>query len=117
MMDNDLIRAVLNSLQKNSYPLLGDKILDSLLKDQRGSYNKSIKKGESIEIGNRTIYPLIIITSFEMEDKLMYEGITPFALAVIEPDQKYFISLDEKNQEISKLISDEDLWDELEIRY
>ena len=116
MMNYDLIKTVIDSIQDNRYSLMGNKIIESLLENQKRSYNKSIKKGRSTKIGDKTIYPLIIVTSFEIKDKLIYESFTPFALAVIESDQKYFISLDEENQEISEIISKESLWDELEIK-
>jgi hypothetical protein len=116
MMSYDLIKAVLDSLEENEYFPPVNNMVDSFLKNQKSSYNRSIKKGGPKKIGNRTIYPVIIVTSLEIEDKIIYEGITPFALAVIEPDKKYFISLEEENQEIAKLISKESLWDELEIK-
>lgn len=115
-MSYDLIKAVLDSLEENEYFKPVNNMVYSFLKNQKSSYYRSIKKGEPKKIGNRTIYPVIIVTSLEIEDKIIYEGITPFALAVIEPDQKYFISLEEENQEIAQLISKESLWDELEIK-
>ena len=116
MMDYELIITVLDSLVENKYFSPVSDMLDSFLRDQKGSYQQSIKKGQSKMVGNRTIYPVMIVTSLEIEDKIIYEGITPFALAVIEPDQKYFISLDEENQEIANLINKDSLWDELEIK-
>ena len=115
MMDYELIKTVLDTLVENEYLIPVGNMVDSFIKNQKSSYHKSIKTGKSKKIGNRTIYPVIIVTSLKIEDKMLYEGITPFALAVIEPDQRYFVSLDEENQEIAELISDESLWDELEL--
>lgn len=116
MMSYDLIKTILDSMGNNrNFSPLND-MIDSFVKNQKSSFHKSIKKGKSKKIGNRTIYPVIIVTSLKIEDNIIYEGITPFALAVIEADQKYFISLDEDNQEISELISKDSLWDELEIK-
>jgi len=115
-MNYDLINIILESLPYDKFSFLENKIADSFLENQKSSYHKSIKKGKYVKIGSRTIYPLMIVTSFEIKDKMIFESITPFALAVIESDQKYFISLDEENQDISEIISKESLWDELEIK-
>ncbi len=88
-------------------------VMDSFMDDKRCTINKSIIKGESIKIGSRTIYPVIAFSTIEFDDKFIYDSITPFALAVIEPDQKYFISLDEENEEIKELLSKDELWKEL----
>lgn len=86
-------------------------------KNTKDSYNKVISKGKSIIIGERTIYPIIMVSTYEVADKYFYESITPLALAVIEPEQKYFVALDEENVKIRELLSEEGLWDELEIEY
>ena len=96
-----------------NYDLLLRPVVDSLLKDQKYSIDKEIIKGKSIEIGNRTIYPVIMFSTIEFSDKFTYESITPFALAVIESEQKYFISLDEENEEIKELLSEDQLWNKL----
>jgi hypothetical protein len=82
-------------------------------KEQELSIEKVISKGRSIEIGNRVIFPVIMLSTIEVGDKFTYESITPFALAVIEGDQKYFIPLDEENEKIKEILSEDGLWKEL----
>lgn len=88
-------------------------IMDSLLKNQEGSFQKEIIKGKSIKIENRTIYPIIQVLTIEIEDKFSYESLIPIAIAVVESDDKYLISLDEENEEITQLLNKENIWDEL----
>lgn len=88
-------------------------VMDSMPSGEEYSIEKAITKGKVIKVGDRTIYPVIIFSTVEFKDKFTYESITPFALAVIEPDRKYFISLDEENEEIMELLCDDELWSKL----
>ena len=88
------------------YSILDDKI----------EYNKIISKGKPIKIGERIIYPIAQILTFEIEDKFISESIIPFAIAVIEPDNKYLISFDEENEEINELINKDGIWEELGLK-
>lgn len=85
------------------YSILDDKI----------EYNKIISKGKPIKIGERIIYPIAQILTFEIGDKLISESIVPFAIAVVEPENKYIIPLDKENDEINKLINKKGIWKEL----
>lgn len=86
------------------------KWMDYIFKNQETSIDKVIKKGEPVKIGNRTIYPVIMFSTIELKDKFTYDAVTPFALAVIEGGERYFVSMDEENESIKKLLS-EDLWE------
>ncbi len=88
-------------------------VMDSLPDNEEVSIDKAITKGKSIKVGNRIIYPVIMFSTMEFEGKFTYESITPFALAVIEQDEKYFISLDEENEKIKELLSEDELWSKL----
>jgi len=88
-------------------------LLDSMIGDVKSSYNKKITKGKPFKVGDRTIYPIVFLSDFDLEDILMYKSIIPLALAVLEPDQKYFISLDEENEEINAFLENQDLWNML----
>jgi len=45
-----------------------------------------------------------------LENSAFFESTTPFALAVIEADNKYFVSLDEENEKISEILDNDELW-------
>lgn len=92
-----------------------DFIFDFLFQDLEHSYNKEIVKGIPIKIAGRTIHPVIQLLTFEMSDKFWCESITPIAIAVIESDDKYFISLFEEDDEVNELLKKDGLWDELGI--
>lgn len=118
MVDHDLFKSVTDSILSeitnyywNKYSWLNP-VTDSL-KDQEVSIDKVITKSKSIKIGNRVIYPVIMFSTIEFNDKFTYESITPFALAVIEGDQRYFIPLDEENEKIKELLSEDLLWKDL----
>ncbi len=85
-------------------------------KDVFDSYKKDIKKGKPIEIEGRTIYPIIQVMAFEIEDVFIYEDFTPIAIAVIEGDNRYLKSLDEEIEEITDILNQDNIWDELEIK-
>ncbi len=115
IIDYDFLGPVLDSIlndEKFDYEYAVRPFMDKL-KDTEGSIHKVITKGKPAKIGNRTIYPVIMFSTIEFKDKFTYESITPFALAVIEPDRKYFISLDEENEEIKELLCDDELWSKL----
>lgn len=79
-------------------------------------YKKVISKGKPLKIGERIIYPLAQVLTFEVEDKFISESIIPFAIAVLEPENKYIIPFDEENEEINKIIDNEGIWDELGLK-
>ena len=71
-------------------------------------FKKKILKGEALKIGERIIYPMIQVSTFEFEDKFWFESITPIAIAVLENGEKYLISLtDEESEEYQSLDMDE----------
>lgn len=115
IMDYDFLKPVLDSIlndEKFDYKQVVRPYMDKL-KDTDGSVDKAITKGKPVKIENRTIYPVIMLSTIEFKDKFTYESITPFALAVIEADRKYFIPLDEENEKIKELLGEDGLWKEL----
>jgi hypothetical protein len=69
---------------------------------------KKILKGNALRIGDRIIYPMIQVSTLEFEDKFWFESITPIAIAVLEKNNKYLISLtDEESEEYQSLELDE----------
>ena len=69
---------------------------------------KMILKGNVLRIGDRIIYPMIQVSTLEFEDKFWFESITPIAIAVLEKNNKYLISLtDEESEEYQSLELDE----------
>jgi hypothetical protein len=69
---------------------------------------KKILKGNVLRIGDRIIYPMIQVSTLEFEDKFWFESITPIAIAVLEKNNKYLISLtDEESEEYQSLELDE----------
>lgn len=87
--------------------------MNSITKNLEDYLKKDISKGKPIKVDNRTIYPIIQVLSIEIEDKFRYESLLPIAIAVIESENKYLISLDEENKEITQLLDNENIWDEL----
>jgi hypothetical protein len=115
IMDYDFLKPVLDSIlnyEQFDYMQVVTPYMDKL-KDTEGSVDKVITRGKPVKIENRTIYPVIMFSTIEFKDKFTYESITPFALAVIEADRKYFIPLDEENEKIKELLSEDGLWKEL----
>lgn len=113
-LNYDFLKTVLDSISNQEFNykqvLLPYKYK---LKNSEGSIHKVITKGKAVKIENRTIYPVIMFSTIEFEDKFTYESITPFALAVIEADSKYFIPFDKENEIIQDLLSEDGLWKEL----
>ena len=113
-LNYDFLKTVLDSIsnQEFNYKQVLLPYKDKL-KNSEGSIHKVITKGKAVKIENRTIYPVIMFSTIEFEDKFTYESITPFALAVIEADSKYFIPFDKENKIIQDLLSEDGLWKEL----
>lgn len=88
-------------------PIIYDAINDGDIQVDR-----KIKRGEPVKIGDRTMYPVIMFSTVVLNQKFTYDSATPFALAVVESSERYFISLDPKSERIEKLLN-EDLWDEI----
>jgi hypothetical protein len=103
----------MKSIFKNEILNILEDSLEKYLEDMEGSFQKDIMKGKSIEVEGRTIYPVIQVLTLEVNDKFVYEYITPLAIAVIESDNRYFISFDEENQDLTELLNEDGIWDEL----
>ncbi len=73
--------------------------------------DKKILKGEALRIGDRVIYPVIQVSTLEFEDKFWFESITPIAMAVLEVDKKYLISLCDEESEEYQSIKLEEIFD------
>lgn len=88
-------------------------LLDNVIGDRESSYDKTITTGKPFKVGEKTIYPIVILSSFSLHECFMNESITPMALAVLEAKDKYFVSLDEENDEIKAFLENDDLWKKL----
>ena len=67
--------------------------------DWKELFEKKILKGKAIKIANRTIYPVIQISTLEIEGVFWFETITPIAIAVIEANNKYLLPLTPEESE------------------
>ena len=77
------------------------------------SKHKAEKKiGSVFEIGDRKFYPVVQISTVEM-DNYFSESICPLALVVCEPLKKYILPLTEEELDVDEIIKlvfkDEDL--------
>lgn len=89
--------------------------MNSKFKSWNNNFQKEIIKGKPIKINQRTIYPVIQINYITIKDIFWFESVTPIAIAVIEPDEKYIVPLNEEENRINELLEDNGLWDELGI--
>ncbi len=105
ILELDDIERIPKALMPRIYEALGD---------QNIQIDREITKGKSVKIGDRTIYPVVMLSTIVLNQKFTYDSITPFALAVVEPDGRYFISLDRESERINKLLN-EDLWNKIEL--
>jgi uncharacterized spore protein YtfJ len=66
---------------------------------------KEIKVGKPIEIGERTIYPLVEVNELK-DPSYEFMSIIPIALVVVEGENKYMLTLDEDkiSEELMELI-------------
>jgi hypothetical protein len=60
--------------------------------------------GKIFEIGERTFYSIVQISTVEMENSFA-ESISPVALVVVEPSKKYILPLTEDEVDTEKIIS------------
>ena len=68
------------------------------------SKNHNVKKiGKIFEIGERTFYPVIEISTVEM-GTYFSEWISPVALVVVEPLKKYILPLTEEEVDSEEII-------------
>ncbi len=66
--------------------------------------NKNVKEiGKEFKIGKRTFYPVVQISTIEM-DSSFSEQISPIALLVIEPSIKYILPLTEEKVNSEEII-------------
>lgn len=67
------------------------------------NFEKEILKAEAIKIGEKTIYPVIQVSTLEIEGIFWLETITPIALAVLDTSGKYLVPLgSEESEEYQK---------------
>jgi hypothetical protein len=67
------------------------------LEDMAEMAEERIIKGSPLQIGSRTFYPIIKISNLTREGKFYFKSILPLAIAVLEPGEKYLISLNESD--------------------
>jgi hypothetical protein len=67
--------------------------MSSEFEDTSGIWEEEIVKGKSIKIGDRTLCPVIEILTLERDGKFWFKSVTPFAIEVLEPDNRYIIPL------------------------
>jgi uncharacterized spore protein YtfJ len=70
-----------------------------------GDVKKKTSIGGAIKVGDRTIYPIIELSTLN-GDKMRFFGawISPFALVIVEPTQAYAISLTSETITLDQLI-------------
>lgn len=94
--------------------------MSSEFEDTLETLEEEIVKGKALKIGDRTLYPVIEILTLEKGGKFWFKSVTPIAIAVLEPDNRYLIHLrDEEEIETPEKEGDttetDDIWDELGI--
>ena len=68
------------------------------------SKTKKVKEvGKIFKIGERTFYPIIEISTVEMETSFV-ESISPLAFVVVEPLKKYILPLTEDEFDTEEII-------------
>ncbi len=88
--------------------------MSAKFEDTPGIWEEEIVKGKALKIGDKTLYPVIQILTLEKGGKFWFKSVTPIAIAVLEPDNRYLIHLrDEEENETPEI---EDILDELEIK-
>jgi hypothetical protein len=69
------------------------------------SRTKNVKEiGKIFEIGERTFYPIIEISTVEM-DNTFIESISPVAFVIVEPLKKYILPLTEDELDSEEIIN------------
>lgn len=66
---------------------------------------KNVKEiGKIFEIGERTFYPIIEISTVEMDNNFI-ESISPIAFVIVEPLKKYILPLTEDELDSEEIIN------------
>ena len=69
------------------------------------SRTKNVKEiGKIFEIGERTFYPIIEISTVEMDNNFI-ESISPIAFVIVEPLKKYILPLTEDELDTEEIIN------------
>jgi len=69
------------------------------------SRNKNVKEiGKIFEIGERTFYPIIEISTVEI-DNAFIESISPVAFVIVEPSKKYILHLTDDELDTEEIIN------------
>jgi hypothetical protein len=69
------------------------------------SRTKNVKEiGKIFEIGERTFYPIIEISTVEMDNNFI-ESISPIAFVIVEPLKKYILPLTEDELDSEEIIN------------
>jgi len=69
------------------------------------SKTKNVKEiGKIFEIGERTFYPIIEISTVEMDNNFI-ESISPIAFVIVEPLKKYILPLTEDELDSEEIIN------------
>jgi hypothetical protein len=71
---------------------------------------EKIVKGKPIKIGDRTIYPLIKVSTVEYGDKFTFESILPIAIGIIETENEYLIYLNDDAVENCESPEADEIW-------
>jgi hypothetical protein len=62
--------------------------------DPSGDIREEMVVGRAFEVGNRTVYPVIQVMTFEGKGRNFFGGrISPLAMVVFEPTREYVVAL------------------------
>jgi len=60
--------------------------------------------GEALKIGDRTLYPVIQVSTLNRKGKNFFGWVSPLAIAVVEPTQKYVIPLTDETITLEQIL-------------
>lgn len=80
--------------------------MELILKPKRSiGMSEEVRVGEKVDIGNRTIYPVVKITAFwGLEDRVHALQVAPVAFLITEMDSEYALSIDGTTMTIDSIL-------------
>jgi len=83
--------------------------------DEAEIFEKKILKGKPIIVADRTIYPVVQVSTLEIEGIFWFETIIPLAMAILDTGGKYLVPLGSEESEEYKKSEEYKIYQSLEI--